>query len=31
MTVLIAMDIHRKFPGTNILDKFLSELFIKIN
>jgi len=29
MTVLIAMDIHRKFPGTSILDKFLSELFYK--
>jgi retron-type reverse transcriptase len=25
-TLLIALDIHRKFPGTSILEKFLSEL-----
>lgn len=26
-TLLIALDIHRKWPGTGILEKFISELF----
>lgn len=28
-TLLIAMDIHRKFPGTGIIEKFFSELLTK--
>ncbi len=28
-TLLIALDIHRKYPGTSILEKFLSECFNK--
>lgn len=30
-TLLIALDIHRRYPGTSILEKFLSELFDKRN
>ncbi len=30
-TLLIALDIHRKNPGTSILEKFISECFIKDN
>lgn len=30
-TLLIALDIHRKYPGTSILEKFLSELLTKKN
>lgn len=30
-TLLIVLDIHRKFPGTSILEKFISELFSKKN
>ena len=30
-TLLIALDIHRKNPGTSILEKFVSELFTKTN
>lgn len=26
-TLLIALDIHRKYPGTSILEKFIAELF----
>jgi hypothetical protein len=28
-TLLIALDIHRKYPGTSILEKFISECFVK--
>src|SRR5690606_42020701 len=28
-TLLIALDIHRKYPGTGILEKFFSELLTK--
>jgi len=28
-TLLIVLDIHRKYPGTSILEKFVSELFNK--
>jgi len=28
-TLLIVLDIHRKYPGTSILEKFISELFNK--
>jgi hypothetical protein len=28
-TLLIVLDIHRKYPGTNILEKFISECFVK--
>lgn len=28
-TLLIVLDIHRRFPGTSILEKFISELFRK--
>lgn len=28
-TLLIALDIHRKYPGTSILEKFISECFTK--
>ena len=28
-TLLVALDIHRNNPGTNILEKFISECFIK--
>lgn len=28
-TLLIALEIHRKYPGTSILEKFISELFDK--
>lgn len=28
-TLLIALDIHRKYPGTSILEKFISECFNK--
>ncbi len=30
-TLLIALDIHRKCPGTSILEKFISECFTKNN
>ena len=30
-TLLIALDIHRKYPGTSILEKFISECFTKNN
>ena len=28
-TLLIALDIHRRYPGTSILEKFISECFVK--
>jgi hypothetical protein len=30
-TLLIALDVHRRFPGTSILEKFMSELFSRDN
>lgn len=30
-TLLIALDVHRRFPGTSILEKFMSELFSRKN
>lgn len=30
-TLLIALDVHRRFPGTSILEKFMSELFSRQN
>lgn len=30
-TLLIALDVHRRYPGTSILEKFISELFSRKN